>query len=69
MTPWVVGQQFQDTTFPRLSGCRIVRVAVHPELMRTGYGTRAVQAVVEYYEGQLAGGLDGRSRTGRVHVF
>ena len=62
MTPWIVGQQFQDTTFPRLSGGRVVRVAVHPDLMRAGYGSRAVQAVVEYFEGQLAGRLLGLGR-------
>ena len=36
MIPWVVGQQFQDADFPRLSGARIVRIAVHPNLTRGG---------------------------------
>jgi hypothetical protein len=40
LIPWTVGQQFQDAEFPRLSGARIVRIAVHPELGRAGYGTR-----------------------------
>ncbi len=37
LIPWTVGQQFQDADFPRLSGARIVRIAVHPSLTRAGY--------------------------------
>ena len=33
----------QDSEFPSLSGARIVRIAVHPDLARAGYGSRAVQ--------------------------
>eukprot|EP00967_Tisochrysis_lutea_P080929 scaffold111419_cov20-Tisochrysis_lutea.AAC.1 len=44
LIPWTVGQQFQDPDFPSLSGARIVRLAVHPELPRAGYGTRCVPA-------------------------
>ena len=40
LIPWTIGQQFQDTTFPSLSGARIVRIAVHPDLIRVGYGSR-----------------------------
>ncbi len=40
LIPWTIGQQFQDPDFPSLSGARIVRLAVHPELPRAGYGTR-----------------------------
>lgn len=54
MIPWVVGQQFQDADFPRLSGARIVRIAVHPSLTRGGYGSRAVELLQHYYEGHLA---------------
>lgn len=34
MIPWTVSQQFQDAEFPSLSGARIVRIAVHPNLIR-----------------------------------
>lgn len=37
LIPWTIGQQFQDPDFPALSGARIVRIAVHPELGRAGY--------------------------------
>ncbi len=40
LMPWTVSQQFQDPDFPALSGGRVVRIAVHPELGRAGYGTR-----------------------------
>ena len=36
LIPWTLGQQFQDPEFPRLSGARIVRIAVHPDLQRAG---------------------------------
>lgn len=32
----------QDPDFPALSGARVVRIAVHPELNGTGYGSRCV---------------------------
>lgn len=32
--PWKVSEQFQDTNFPSLSGARIVRIAVHPNVIR-----------------------------------
>jgi tRNA(Met) C34 N-acetyltransferase TmcA len=34
MIPWTISQQFQDAEFPSLSGARIVRIAVHPNLIR-----------------------------------
>jgi len=55
MIPWTVSQQFQDAEFPSLSGARIVRIAVHPNLIRAGYGTCAVDLLARYYEGQLGG--------------
>ena len=54
LIPWTVGQQFQDSEFPLLSGARIVRIAVHPDLARAGYGTRTVQLLRRYYQGELA---------------
>lgn len=54
LLPWTVGQQFQDTEFPGLSGARIVRIAVHPEIPRAGYGSRAVMLLKKYFEGDIA---------------
>eukprot|EP00850_Spirogloea_muscicola_P005761 SM000026S09010 [mRNA] locus=s26:915149:923348:- [translate_table: standard] len=53
LIPWTVSQQFQDAEFPSLSGARIVRIATHPDLVRAGYGSRAVDLLARYYEGQL----------------
>ncbi|KAL4434095.1 hypothetical protein ABPG75_000536 [Micractinium tetrahymenae] len=54
LIPWTVGQQFQDSEFPSLSGARVVRIAVHPEVPRAGYGTRVLDQLRRYYEGQIA---------------
>ncbi|MCL7038706.1 hypothetical protein MKW94_011331, partial [Papaver nudicaule] len=35
--PWKFCEQFRDSTFPSLSGARIVRIAVHPSAMKVGY--------------------------------
>lgn len=54
LIPWTVGQQFEDQDFPVLSGARIVRIAVHPEMGRGGYGSRALELLRRYYQGKLA---------------
>lgn len=54
LIPWTVGQQFQDSEFPSLSGARVVRIATHPDLMRAGYGTRALEVLRRYYEGSIS---------------
>lgn len=51
--PWKFFEQFQDSTFPSLSGARIVRIATHPSAMRLGYGSTAVELLTRYFEGQL----------------
>jgi hypothetical protein len=63
LIPWTVGQQFQDADFPALSGGRIVRIAVHPELGRAGYGSRALELLQRYYEVPPSGRCAGCSGT------
>ncbi|KAL2458280.1 hypothetical protein Fot_55757 [Forsythia ovata] len=46
-------KEFKDTTFPTLSGVRVVRIAVHPSALGLGYGSAALQELTRYYEGQL----------------
>lgn len=53
LIPWTISQQFQDDGFAGLSGARVVRIATHPDAVKMGYGTRAVQLLSEYYEGKL----------------
>ena len=61
LIPWTLAQQFQDDGFPGLTGARIVRIAVHPELPRLGYGSRAVALLSSFYSGEMGGLLGGES--------
>ncbi|KAI5780735.1 putative nucleolar ATPase Kre33 [Peziza echinospora] len=54
LIPWLVSQQFQDEEFAGLSGARVVRIATNPDYMRMGYGKRALQCLVDFYEGKFA---------------
>ncbi|KAF4453484.1 tRNA(Met) cytidine acetyltransferase [Fusarium austroafricanum] len=54
LIPWLVSQQFQDEDFASLSGARIVRIATNPEYVSMGYGTKALELLVDYYEGRFA---------------
>ena len=54
LIPWTVTQQFQDAEFARLSGARVVRIAVHPDMGRAGYGSRALELLRRYFQGELA---------------
>ncbi|XP_030767418.1 RNA cytidine acetyltransferase isoform X1 [Sitophilus oryzae] len=50
LIPWTIGQQYQDTDFPKLAGARIVRIATHPDYQGMGYGARALELLKQYYE-------------------
>lgn len=51
--PWKFCEQFQDKEFPTLSGARIVRIATHPNAMKLGYGSAAIELLSRYFEGQF----------------
>jgi len=53
LIPWTVAQQFGDSKFAQLSGARIVRVAVRPSVQGMGYGSRAVELLYRYYNGEM----------------
>ncbi|KAK8812414.1 hypothetical protein WA158_007648 [Blastocystis sp. Blastoise] len=53
MIPWTVCQQYQDHSFNALSGCRIVRIATHADIQGMGYGSRAIQLLANYYQGEI----------------
>mmetsp|Transcript_21017 Transcript_21017/g.31147 ORF Transcript_21017/g.31147 Transcript_21017/m.31147 type:complete len:1100 (-) Transcript_21017:424-3723(-) len=53
MIPWTVSQQFSDSKFAQLSGARIVRIATHPSLQGMGYGSRAVDLLYRFYNGEI----------------
>uniref|UniRef100_A0A673HQ21 RNA cytidine acetyltransferase n=1 Tax=Sinocyclocheilus rhinocerous TaxID=307959 RepID=A0A673HQ21_9TELE len=54
LIPWTVSEQFQDPEFGSLSGGRIVRIAVNPDYQGMGYGSRTLQLLQQYYEGQFS---------------
>ncbi|ORY55939.1 GNAT acetyltransferase 2-domain-containing protein [Pseudomassariella vexata] len=53
LIPWLVSQQFQDDEFASLSGARVVRIATDPNYMSMGYGSRALELLIDYYEGKF----------------
>lgn len=53
LIPWLVSQQFQDEDFAGLSGARVVRIATNPEYVGMGYGSRALELLVDFYEGKF----------------
>ncbi|KAI3405975.2 NAT10 [Candida oxycetoniae] len=53
LIPWLISQQFQDEEFASLSGARVVRIATNPEYSSMGYGTRAMQLLIDYYSGKF----------------
>ena len=64
LIPWTISQQFGDSNFAQLSGARVVRVAVHPSVQGMGYGSRAVEQLYRFYNGDmvsLSGGADDES--------
>lgn len=54
LIPWLVSQQFQDSEFAGLSGSRIVRIATNPEYLGMGYGSRALELLTDFYQGNFA---------------
>ncbi|KAJ2716755.1 N-acetyltransferase 10 [Coemansia spiralis] len=53
LIPWLVAQQYQDEDFASLSGARVVRIATHPDYAGMGYGSRALEQLRRFYEGQF----------------
>lgn len=53
-----VSIQFADHEFASLSGVRVVRIATHPDFQGMGYGTRAIQLLVDYYSGRVCSASD-----------
>jgi N-acetyltransferase 10 len=47
LIPWTMKAFCED--FPQMTGVRIVRIAIHPEMQGMGYGTRAIQQLMAFY--------------------
>ena len=57
MIPWTISQQFNDNEFATLSGARIVRIATHPDVQKMGYGSRAIDLLISYFQGEFNDGM------------
>jgi len=53
MIPWTISQQFSDNEFAGLSGARVVRIATHPDVQKLGYGSRAIDLLIQWFQGEL----------------
>ncbi|CAF3764458.1 unnamed protein product [Rotaria sordida] len=53
LIPWTIAQTYQDYTFGKMSGVRIVRLATHPDYQRMGYGTKAIHLLEKYFQGHI----------------
>ncbi|CAI2184113.1 17096_t:CDS:10, partial [Funneliformis geosporum] len=53
LIPWLISQQFQDDDFANLSGARIVRIATHPDYIKMGYGSRSLEMLSSFYQGEF----------------
>eukprot|EP00331_Platyophrya_macrostoma_P004230 CAMPEP_0176422884 /NCGR_PEP_ID=MMETSP0127-20121128/9978_1 /TAXON_ID=938130 /ORGANISM="Platyophrya macrostoma, Strain WH" /LENGTH=1044 /DNA_ID=CAMNT_0017803777 /DNA_START=105 /DNA_END=3239 /DNA_ORIENTATION=+ len=54
LIPYTMAQYFLQDEFAKLSGLRVIRIATNPELQRSGYGTRALSLLRDYYAGKIA---------------
>lgn len=54
MIPYTMAQYFLEDGFGKLGGLRVVRIATNPDLQRSGYGSRALSLLKEYYKGNIA---------------
>lgn len=53
LIPWTISEQYQDNQFPRLYGARVIRIASHPSAVKMGYGSKALEILSKFFEGQL----------------
>nr|CCC90537.1 conserved hypothetical protein [Trypanosoma congolense IL3000] len=51
LIPYTLSQYYLEEGFAKLGGLRIVRIATNPELQRSGYGSRALELLQQYYTG------------------
>lgn len=69
LIPWTISQQFNDHDFAGLSGGRIVRIATHPDFQGMGYGRRAMNLLIQYYEGKIPSLAEERKEDGQISTL
>lgn len=55
LVPWTIYEQYQDNDFPQLNGVRVVRIATHSLAQKMGYGSRALELLEKFFDGQMIG--------------
>jgi len=50
LIPWVISKNFMDSSFTEMSGLRIIRIAVHPDIQNMGYGSKIIKSLIFFLE-------------------
>jgi len=53
LIPWTLSNHYQEHNFGELTGARVVRIACHPDLQGMGYGSRALEELSRFFNGEL----------------
>ena len=53
LIPWTIAQTYQDYSFGKMTGVRVIRLATHPDYQRMGYGTQTLQLLEKYFQGNM----------------
>ena len=61
LIPWTVGEQYQDNQFPRLYGARVIRIASHPSAQKMGYGSKCLEILTKFFQGNLVNLDEGKN--------
>jgi N-acetyltransferase 10 len=50
LIPWVISKEFLDSSFAELSGVRIIRLAIHPDIQGMGYGSKLIKNLIWFFQ-------------------
>ena len=50
LIPWIISKEFIDSSFAELSGVRIIRLVIHPDVQNLGYGTRLLKNFIYFLQ-------------------
>ena len=50
LIPWVLSKEFIDSSFAELSGVRIIRLVIHPDIQNMGYGSNLLKNLIWFFQ-------------------